>query len=269
MGEPEFRGPLESGLRHPFAVLVPLVLCIGAALAIGLARTPTYTAESRINVGRVDVPAFTLQGVVNGNGVLAAGYARNITAPAVITAAARGSGQSPGNARSNLDASQIPGSTLIRVEGDGSSKAKAVALSNAGAKGLVAYIDLLNRQQQNTGLLARYRRAQSVLARKRNHIADLVKHKAGLQAIQAAEIDASITSLRASRLASLYRSNGSDAAQNSTLQIVSPAVSASSDRGSTVGKLAIIGAAAGLVVGFGLALLLENRALLRRRRSGL
>src|SRR2546423_10055979 len=73
-----FVGPLESVIRNPIAAVVPVVVLVGIALLIGLSRSPTYTAESRVSVGRVDVPAFTLQNVVAGNQALAAGYARAI-----------------------------------------------------------------------------------------------------------------------------------------------------------------------------------------------
>ena len=71
-----FVGPLESVFRYPLFAIVPVVALVLAGLAVGLLRSPVYTAEARISVGRVDVPAYTLQGVTVGNSTLAASYAR-------------------------------------------------------------------------------------------------------------------------------------------------------------------------------------------------
>ena len=89
-----------------------------------MARDAVYSAEARVNVGRVDVPAYTLQGVTVGNATLAASYARALAAPEVIERAARDAGVPVDEARGNLTGSQIPKSTLIRIEADGSSSAK-------------------------------------------------------------------------------------------------------------------------------------------------
>src|SRR4051812_24345023 len=78
--EPVFRGPLESMLLPPILVVVPVLLCVGVAVIAGLVRQPTYSAEARINVGRTDVPAYTLQGTTIGNATLASSYSRAVPA---------------------------------------------------------------------------------------------------------------------------------------------------------------------------------------------
>src|SRR5436305_9412143 len=81
---PAFRGPLESVLLAPLAVMLPIIVLVGVAVAAGLLRSPVYSSEARINVGLADVPAFTLQGTTMGNATLAASYARAIGAPDVV-----------------------------------------------------------------------------------------------------------------------------------------------------------------------------------------
>src|SRR4051795_7333690 len=116
-----FVGPLESVIRHPFAAALPVVFLVAVALVIGLTRSPKYVSEARISVGRVDVPAFTLQNVVTGNQALASGYARAISARRVLTDAGKRIRIGPDQAADRLTASTIPGSTLIRVDGTGHS----------------------------------------------------------------------------------------------------------------------------------------------------
>jgi uncharacterized protein involved in exopolysaccharide biosynthesis len=58
-------GPLLSVLRHPRLALLPVLLVLGAALALTLQRVPTYTAEAQILVGRVDVEANAVPGFVS------------------------------------------------------------------------------------------------------------------------------------------------------------------------------------------------------------
>src|SRR3954471_1076132 len=113
---PTFRGPLESMLLHPGLVIVPVLLCVGLALFVGLVRSPTYSAQARINVGRADVPAYTLQGTTIGNATLAASDARAVPALAVTQAAARAGKVSLADASEQISGSPVPGSTLIRID---------------------------------------------------------------------------------------------------------------------------------------------------------
>ena len=157
---PAFIGPLESVFRYPLFAIVPVVALVLIGLLVGVARDAVYSAEARVNVGRVDVPAYTLQGVTVGNATLAASYARALAAPEVIERAARDAGVPVDEARGNLTGSQIPKSTLIRIEADGSSSAEAQRLANAAALQLIRYVTRLNVRQQEDQALQRYRRAQ-------------------------------------------------------------------------------------------------------------
>src|SRR3954447_7330836 len=73
---PHVAGPLEAFLRHPIIAILPVLLLTGGAVYLGVNRDPEYTAKARVNVGRTDVPAYTLQNVVIGN----QGIARDLRA---------------------------------------------------------------------------------------------------------------------------------------------------------------------------------------------
>lgn len=263
-GSRTFVGPLESAVRHPFLTILPLVLLLGVAAAVGLIRDPVYTADASVNVGTADVPAFTLQGVIIGNSALAAGYARVLSAEPVITAAARDVGIDPDDARSRLSASPVPGATIIRVEGEGPSADAAIALANAGGTALIRYIEDVTTDDQALELLKAFRQARGRTFRARRILDRLEREDASAAAIRRARLDVETAALRAERLANEFRGGQREPAEAQLLQLIGPAAEADSDFWSVLQRLLLVGAAAGLVLGFALALLRENRALLRR-----
>jgi len=247
-------------------VIILIVLLAGAGVGVGLSLKQTYKAEARANVGRVDVPAITLQGVLFGSQLLASNYARLIAADPVVLPTAQKTGLSPDTVRSRLSASPLPGSTLIRIEANGPNKAASIALSNAGMNALVAYVAKLNTQQSDTDLLNEFRRQQSELDNRTLKVRKLSRHHASRAAIERARLDQFTTQLRLRRLTSQITSSGLPG--NGLLVAVAPAATASSDRTTKIEELGLIGLAAGIFLGLGIAVLLSNAELLRRRREG-
>jgi capsular polysaccharide biosynthesis protein len=230
-----------------------------------LTRAPTHTAEARITVGRIDVPAFSLQGVVIGNQTLAGSYARLIGARPVTRRAGRAVELGPDEARGDLRASPIPGSTLIRVEADADSDVRAIRLANSGSRALIAYVEDLNRRQQSSGLLRRYKRAQNLTDRRRAALERLKRGgRAGQATLQRARVNLLSAQLRSQRLSQLYAAGGEDPSPASLLQLANPADSADSDFMSVLERLLLVAVAAGLAIGVGLALLKANGDRLRR-----
>ncbi|HEX8065464.1 MAG TPA: hypothetical protein VF520_02935 [Thermoleophilaceae bacterium] len=264
---PRLAGPLEAFLRHPFLTLLPVVLLVAGAAYLGGSRDAEYTSKARINVGSADVPAFYLQNVVNGNQALAASYARAIAAAPVTVDAARRVGASPAYAGDHLDASQVAGSTLIQVEATGSSKAAAIALANAGAEALMAYIPRVIASGETRSLFVRFKEAQAAARRAEEHSQRVLKRRGRLsRAFTTARTAEDIAQLRASELGNRYRSASGDASAASRLRLLAPAANADSDRREVLERLIVIGAVAGLLLGLGLALLRSNWTLLRSLR---
>ena len=263
-----FRGPLESVLRHPFLALLPPVLLVAAAIAVGLVREPVYTAEARVSVGRVDVPAYTLQGVTIGNATLAASYSRAIGAPEILQDAARAGGIGVADARDSITASQVPKSTIIRVEAEGGSREQAQRMANAAAQSLIAYVTDLTSDQQENSAVRRYRQAQSKADKARQRFQRVSRGRSeNAPVVQEARLEMLTANLRAqsrrSRVVNGMIQGTVEAPPQNLLQLVVPATSASSDAASVLQRLGLIGLAVGIVLGIGLALLAANRALLR------
>jgi hypothetical protein len=267
--KPEPVGPLLSVLRHPLAALVPLVAMVGVAAAIGLSHGATYTADALLSVGRVNVPAFTLQGVIQGNATLAANYARAIKAPAVYESAARRARVTASTANSDLTASPIPESTLIRVEAMSGGRDEAIAIANGGGRALIRYVQTLNRDPISARLLDQYRQVQVRLTQLHERIAALNAHPGKsvakfLRSLGNANVDLQTTSLRSLDLQSEYQAARANQPSPAIVQLLSPATTASSDHTSVLEQVLLVGGVVGAVLGVIFALMLENREWLRR-----
>jgi len=261
---PTLIGPVEAVLRHPYLALLPVVVLIGVALAVTLARSPQYTAEARLNVGRIDVPAYTLPGVIYGNQSLAQSYARAITAPAVVNSATRAVNISGSTARSRLTATPVPQSTVIRVDATGASEESAIALANAAGKGLTTYVIKLNQNAQANTILGDFQRAQRDVDAAQRRLGSAQRSGSAATA-QQAQLTLQTAQLKASTLEQRYRFESGNEAPPNLVQMLSPATTATSDFSSRLQEVLLIGLVAGVVVGLALALLRANAELVRGR----
>ncbi|MDQ3936650.1 MAG: hypothetical protein M3340_18670 [Actinomycetota bacterium] len=265
---PRVIGPLEAALRHPFLTILPILLLAGGAVYLGTERDPEYTAASRISVGRSDVPAHVLQNAAYGNQVIAITYSRAIDAPDVVNAAAREVGIPPADARSRLSASVVPESTLIEVEATGNDERQTIALANAGGNALMDWVAEVTASDRAGRLLRRYREAQADLRRLEVRADRLRRRNAGAIRVARAQLAVDEAALKASQLENLYRGEATaDETTGAYLAPLAPAGEADSDRRQVLEQLILIAVAAGLVLGFALALLRANWRAVRAMRA--
>jgi hypothetical protein len=265
---PAIAGPIEAFLRHPFVTLLPALLLVAGAIAIGVTRDPEYTAKARIVVGNSAVPSFYLQNVVIGNQQLAGTYARVIGAAPVVTRAAKQIGIPPAQAARDLSASPVASSTLIQVEGKGASERYTVALANAGADSLIRYVGRATGISGDARSLFReFKRAQGDARRAERQVQDLLKRsRRSSKELARRQLAEDTARLRASDLSNRYRAARSDAAQASRLTLIAPAAKADSDRRDVLEGMIALAAVGGLVLGLAVALLLTNWRVLRTLR---
>lgn len=265
---PSLVGPVEAVVRSPILAIAPAVLLVFLAVVIGGLRSPVYTSRAGINVGRVDVPAFTLQGVTIGNATLALGYARFLSAPQVVQSAALAAHVPVDEAASKISASPVPNSTLILVEAKGSSSQQAELLATGAAQGLIRYVRQLTAQQQQTGVLHGFRDALAATQQKFEILQSVqATHSPKSDIVKQARLDYETAKLRQDSLGQRYLSQEVSPAPQNLLQLAVPATSASSDLWSTLGRMALIALAVGIVLGVALALWVANRELLVRLRT--
>jgi uncharacterized protein involved in exopolysaccharide biosynthesis len=247
--------------RRPIWFAAPLVACLVLAVALAAVRSPTYTANARLGIGRINVTTYSIPGFVGASKDLAVAYSRSIKATGVTVPLARARHTTPGQINAHLSASPIPESPIIVVTATGRSDRSAIQLANAAQSELVAYVKRLNRVNPDSArLLAEYQRSSL----ERSRIADeLARAKAAVPppgALDDLNAKYAAASLEMKTLSGLYRSSQEGQAATDVLQVISPATSASSDAGAVRQRLLFVGLLAGLVAGVALALLMERRA---------
>jgi hypothetical protein len=249
----------DAVLQHWLLVLLPVVLLMAAAGAYAMKRTPTYTAQSKLTLGQLDVAAQAPSYVTAAQG-LAATYSQAIHAGDVTRPAGKALGIPPLEASKRLVASPIGQTPLFLIDATGPSAHDAIKLANAASRALVRYVDDLNASAAGVNSsLAAFKRASQQQHRAAIAIqqaqAAYQRHPSikNRQAVTNAMQRSDSAKLRATVLASLYGNAKRVGATSNVLQILATATAATNDRNSVLQKVLFIAAAAGLAIGVALA----------------
>jgi len=264
-------GVLSAVRRKWFVAVIPVIVLIAAAVALGLSRPVQYKATSTLSVGRVYVntPAG-IPSVIDATQTLAGVYSRAIRASAVQKDAARRLAQRSIRTPGHLSATRIPDSPLIKVSAESSSQRGAVELANAGSAALVQYVKAEARSRDDAALIAKYERAAlryhqllSADARlRRRYRRHPTPENRTARDRAAAAVDAA--GARRDALGVAYHDSIQGASSSPALEFFSPATAALSDRFSVLQILLFVGVIGGLAAGAALALLLARRDTLPR-----
>jgi uncharacterized protein involved in exopolysaccharide biosynthesis len=257
---------LTAAVRHPFLTILPAILLAALGIAVGIVRTPTYTAESRVSVTKLDAQTQALPGFAAAAEDLASAYARILTADKVNSCVARTSRALPADAvATHLVGSPIPQSPIIRVIATGSSDAEARTLATDGGKCLVSYVKSTVAPDAGTQELAAYNRQNIKLIRRRAQLADasaaytVSQSDVDRRKRDALQAQVDQLALLVSSLGARYRNAIVDQQQIENVQLLSRATPSTDDRLSKLAILAFAGAVAGLLLGVALASLRESR----------
>ncbi len=239
IGEPPHPpNPFQSVIRHPFLALLPVVLLVGAAVALGMTREPVYTADARVAIGNLNPGEATAPGIVEANQQLASAYSRAITAEAILRPVSRELRVPESVVRANLSASPVPKSPLMTIQAEARSERAAVRLAETATQALVGYVGSLGGQSSTErAALERYRRAQTGVAEAEENGSD-------------ADVDAARLRERAAERNYLDEAEGGG---STPVSVLNRAESAVNDRDKTLKLLVVIGALAGLFGGIALA----------------
>jgi capsular polysaccharide biosynthesis protein len=131
--DPGALGPLRPVVDRWPLVLLVVLLFVGGAVYAGMTRSPTYRAETQINVGRTDVRVQALPGYVAGAATLANAYSRVVQSDEIIDRVAPALGISKGSVASRLSAAPIPENPILRIVGKGDSPDAALRLTRTAA----------------------------------------------------------------------------------------------------------------------------------------
>lgn len=279
------RSTLSGAIRrHAILVVIPVIVLLAAGVVVGNSKPRTYSANAVINVGKSDIATQATPGYVQAAEALATSYSRLVTSQFVAIPAGRALHESPVAAASQLSAVPIPNETTFTITARGSSTKAAAALANAAATALQAYVK--NSASQQGGpqqLLAKYQAAQSRADQLQAKAQRLSGRLTSTSATSVATSSASVSqsevtrakvaaqsaALEAQALSNQYLNLAGSAVAPTLSVLNTPMGAATSNRTQNIEKYAIIGGAAGLVIGIAFAALvarIENWRGLRRRR---
>jgi hypothetical protein len=264
---PEGRFTVLTALRrHAIIALLPVLLLVAAAVALGLERKPNYTSEARLNVGGLNLTQQSIEGYVTAVQALAVAYSRAIDAEGVVRPVARKTGLSPLYVVEHVSATPIQGSPVVRIQAKGKEKAQVVRLADVSADSLVKYAIELNAgratsKQMLKRFLAASKRLQHVNA-SRDRAAK--KNSDNLRALQT---QSDVADLRMRTAGILFQQSQSGQAMTELVQKLAPAGLPTSDRKSVLQKYVAAAALAGILIGVGLAVARANAVARRRLAS--
>jgi uncharacterized protein involved in exopolysaccharide biosynthesis len=265
---------LAAARRHWFVALVPVVLLVAAAVVLGMRRPVTYTTTANLSVGHVYVsdPAG-IPTIVDATQSLAAVYSRAISAEAVVVDARQRLKRAHVNAVSgSLSATPIPDSPLIRVTAKSQSAAGAVALADAGAEALTAYVNAQVRDNNAATTIARRYLQASVVFRERRDKSNraarrYADHRTAANKARRDRAAAATDTAQLQRdaLGASYQQAVQGGTASTSVEIFSRASQPTSDRVRMIQLLAFVGLLGGLAAGAALALLRTSRDIRRNR----
>jgi capsular polysaccharide biosynthesis protein len=257
-------GVVQSARRYWHIVLVPVVIFVAVAAVAASRRTPHYSAEARLMVGRLNISSpGAITGFTQAAQDLASAYPLVINADGVIDPLASRFHTSPADIRKRLSATQVPSSPIIRVMATGSSAQGAQNLANAASASLVAYLTKFNMDDPDaTRLLAAvnaaevaYQKAQAAYAGHPRPALTPADQRL------AAAVDTAL--LQVKSLSTDYSLTLETEAVTSLLQPLVSASSATSDRTSVLEIALFAALVGGTVVGLALATIRANRTARR------
>ncbi len=263
--------------RNKLLVVLLAVLLAAAGVAVGLTRTPTWTAASTLEVGaNINPNSAGFSTFVQSATTLATTFSREITANAVLARIHRKTKLSPLVIAQRITATPVPDGAAINVIASGPTAPAAISLANAAASALVAHESASNFASDAPALYRAYQAQASVVAHARARVARIQAQDAqvGIAApndsrLVQAQADSDTALARASALSTAY-TQALVAQPATAVNLVTPlagAVSATSDRTHKIELLGFVGLVAGLMIGGAIAVLRVQRAAQREGRD--
>jgi hypothetical protein len=261
---------LAAVRRHWFVALLPVVVLVAAAVALGLKRPARYDSTAVLSVGHVYVSTPSgIPSIIDATQALAATYSRAIHAGDVVADTRRRLGEGSSVAGS-ISATPIPDSPLIKVSSQSTTERGAVALANASGAALASYVNHQVRDNDASAALSqsyraaalRYRQAKETSDRLRRRYAR-VQTRANKLARDQALAATDTAQLRREALQASYQQAVQGGTSSVTVDVFSRAAGAASDRRSKLQILVFVGLLGGIAAGVALALMRTARDIRR------
>jgi hypothetical protein len=261
-------GVLESMSWYRWTVIACVAVFTLAGIALGLLRTPDYTATATMNVDFAAQSPTTLQGSMSAAQASAESYARAFDNTQLVDKIAAQTGLAPDTIRSRVTAASVPENTVVTLDARGGSEASAVELANVSSAGLIGYvknfahIGRANADLESATLLKRYREISGdynrslALQGRLEHQLKANPTPAARSALHRAKVRVQVADLKRQGLFEVY--TGSQRSYVAPLAYLSQATNASSDRLPKLELFVFLGLLAGLAVGAAAATMRAN-----------
>nr|WP_277626808.1 hypothetical protein [Arsenicicoccus piscis] len=254
--------------RWWLAAVLPIIGAIIGFLVAAMLPT-TYTAESRVAVGKGDLSSGAIAGFPVAAASLASNYARYVNDSGVA-------GQTEVPEGVTMAASEIPDSSVVRIEATSKDQDQAVAAAQKTAEDLVKQVNGSQAEGSPQTALADYNKIAAQWAAAQtasNAAADRVGKLSGTgssatalaearKTYEDAQVKLASLAVQKEALSQKYQNMVANSSTAADLTLVKKAEVTASDKSSREQTLALIG----LVLGLGLALLLAARAARRENR---
>lgn len=255
-----------SAIRsHPVLALLPVVILVAFGVTLGLRRHPVYSASSEVSVGVASVSAQATPGYVEAAQLLASAYSRQVASRAIYQLISNKTGLSVSAVAVRLSSSAVPSSPTFFINATGPSPSAAIKLTKTAVAALRYEINVVQQGRGNpNSLLRRYTRAQdkaNLLSDQQTMLQDQpdATTPAGKVKLRAAKLKTQVAVLQAQILSGQYtQASTTTSGGGATIEVLNPASTAASDRSSVTERYGLIGAAAGVVLGALLALLVAH-----------
>ncbi len=267
---------LEAVRRYRLTALLPFLAFVAVAVALAASRAPVYTSEARLAIGGVDLSApGALSGFALASQSLADTYSRAVTAQPVVDQVAKKLRVSSSEVLTDLSATPVPTSPVFRVIAKTGRPGLSREMANAAAVALRDYIQTLGggSGQNSQHFYDLYRDAAATLQSRQideqNAASDYGASKSAANGRKLARARAGLLTAQLSLdgLRQNYLQTASGRVDVASVQPLTTAVDASSDRFNYFLIFLVIGAVAGALAGVALAALRGNRAM-RRHFAG-
>ena len=257
-------GPLQAARRHLWMALLPVLVLVPVVAIVAAARQPTYSAEARLMVGRLNISTpGAIQGYAQAAQDLASTYPLVIDADGVIGPVARQFHLASATVRSAISATQVPGSSIVRVDATSKSATQAVQLANAASSALVSFLTHINRNDPDVANLLKDLQSAELNYQHAAALAPPANHGPTSPAREKAAAAADVARVQVSGAVQAYQTTLMTQAVSSLLQPISDASSATSDRASKLELSLLIALVAGIIIGLAAVTARANLALRR------
>jgi capsular polysaccharide biosynthesis protein len=261
MGPPSDHDPepgvsFGSALRRHWRVLLATIGGL-ALLAIGysLARTPNYSAETRLAVGGLNASTpSAFQGFSTAATQLAETDSRAVQGDAVVRDVAQTLKTTPAQVRPQLSAAPIPQTPVFTVTATTKSSATSIEMSRLASEALVREANRASNSAPGQ-LLQQYQQAESQRAQAEKKLAALSQ---GLGSGSLAAARASLVSAQAKADFTKKAYVNSVQGGSIPLEIIQGPSTATSDRLSKLQFMLFVAVVLGFIIGAAISLFLES-----------